>query len=90
MVLHAIIKGKVQGVGYRYFTQKTARKLGLKGWVKNKPDGTVEVWAEGDENTLKIFLEYLKEGPPLAFVEYIEHKILKDKEGGFSDFEIRY
>ncbi|EDP74212.1 acylphosphatase [Hydrogenivirga sp. 128-5-R1-1] len=89
MVLHAIIKGKVQGVGYRYFTQKIASELKLKGWVKNNPDGTVEVWAEGDENTLNIFLDNLRKGPPLSFVEDIKYEFI-DKEGGFADFEIRY
>ncbi len=89
MLLHAVVKGRVQGVGFRYFTQKIAHELGLKGWVRNNPDGTVEVWAEGDENTLKIFLEHLKEGPPLAIVENIDYKFLEE-EGGFTDFEIRY
>ena len=89
MVLHAIIKGKVQGVGYRYFTQKIASELKLKGWVRNNPDGTVEVWAEGDENTLNMFLDNLRKGPPLSSVEDVKYEFI-DKEGGFADFEIRY
>ncbi len=89
MLLHAIISGRVQGVGFRYFTQDVANRLNLKGYVKNLPDGTVEVLAEGDMDTLKIFLEELKKGPPLAVVSDIKYEFL-DKEGGFKDFEIRY
>ena len=45
---HIIVKGRVQGVSYRYFTIDRANSLGLTGWVRHVPDGTVEVWAEGD------------------------------------------
>jgi len=89
LLLHAIVKGKVQGVGFRYFTKQIADQLGVKGWVKNNPDGTVEVLAEGDEKTLKEFLEYLKNGPPLSNVVEVEYQFLNNN-GGFDSFEIRY
>ncbi|NPA52540.1 MAG: acylphosphatase [Aquificae bacterium] len=89
MLLHAVISGKVQNVGFRYFTKEVAENLGLKGYVRNLPDQTVEVVAEGKEETLERFLEELKKGPPLAKVTNIEYKLV-DKEGGFSNFEIRY
>ena len=89
MQLHAVIYGRVQGVGFRYFTRETAKKLGVKGWVKNNPDGTVEVLAEADENTLKQFLEKLYQGPPLSKVENIKYQF-SEASGGFKDFEIRY
>lgn len=89
MVLHAIIKGIVQGVGYRYFTRNVASRMGIKGWVKNLSDGSVEVMAEADENKLKEFLKYLYEGPPLSKVEKIDYEFLNEN-GGFKDFEIRY
>ncbi|RMA93337.1 acylphosphatase [Hydrogenothermus marinus] len=89
MLLHAIVKGKVQGVYYRKFTKETADRLGLKGWVKNLPDGTVEVVAEGDEDKLKELLENLYKGPPLAEIIDIDYEFL-NKDGGFTDFEIRY
>ena len=89
MLLHAIVSGRVQGVGFRYFTQDIAKSLNIKGFVRNLPDGTVEVYAQADKKSLEKFLEYLKKGPPLAKVENIKYEFL-DKEGGFKDFEIRY
>ncbi len=57
------IHGRVQGVGFRYFTQRTAKELGLTGWVRNSPDGTVEVFACGPKATLERFMQSLKAGP---------------------------
>lgn len=68
----AKIYGFVQGVGFRHFTKRMAEKLGIKGWVKNIPDGTVEVLAQGKENQLQEFIKYLKKGPMLAEVEKLE------------------
>jgi acylphosphatase len=61
--LHAIVHGRVQGVGYRATTFDEARRLGLAGWVRNRFDGTVEVLAEGSEAKLRLFLDYLHRGP---------------------------
>jgi acylphosphatase len=61
--LHAVVHGRVQGVGYRATTLDEARRLGLAGWVRNRHDGTVEVLAEGNEARLQILLAYLHRGP---------------------------
>ena len=58
-----LVKGLVQGVGYRYFTIQTARGLGLTGWVMNRPDGSVEVEAEGEKTRITALIEELKVGP---------------------------
>jgi len=86
--LHAYIYGRVQGVGFRYFTEKRADLYGLTGWVRNLPDGRVEVIAEGDEMLLREFLEDLKKGPPLAKVEKVE-VYWEEPTGEFTDFYIR-
>jgi acylphosphatase len=65
------IQGHVQGVGFRYFAQDIAQELGLAGWVRNRPDGTVEAYAEGPQEALEIFIERLHHGPPLAKVQSI-------------------
>jgi acylphosphatase len=61
--LHAVVHGRVQGVGYRATTIDEARRLGLAGWVRNRHDGAVEVLAEGSEPKLKLLLAYLHRGP---------------------------
>lgn len=68
----AEIHGRVQGVGFRYHTQTTARSLGVVGWVRNRRDGTVEVRAEGEAEALAEFRRYLHQGPPTAHVERVE------------------
>jgi acylphosphatase len=69
--IHLVIYGRVQGVGFRYHTSDTARRLGLVGWVRNLPEGTVETYAEGDEATIQKFEDWCKHGPPLSQVERI-------------------
>ncbi|MFD3004999.1 acylphosphatase [Thermus tengchongensis] len=70
--LVALVKGRVQGVGYRAFAQKKALELGLSGYAENLPDGRVEVVAEGPKEDLLVFLRHLQEGPRLARVEGVE------------------
>jgi tRNA pseudouridine55 synthase len=84
----AKIYGKVQGVGYRYFTEKIAKKLNILGYVKNLEDGTVEVVAQGKEEDLQKFIEQLKIGPFLAKVEKIDI-IFKKPTDIYLYFEIR-
>ena len=68
----AIVSGRVQGVGYRASAAHEARRRGLLGWVRNRPDGTVEVDAQGDEAVLQTFLVYLRQGPPGARVKLVD------------------
>ena len=74
--LHAQIEGYVQGVGFRYFTLEQARRLGLTGWVRNLPNGRVEVSAEGSQQDLEEFLRKLYEGPSGAYVRDIRYEYL--------------
>jgi acylphosphatase len=71
-VLHAVVRGDVQGVGFRYFVREHARELGVRGWVRNRPDGTVEVQAEGDMTSLDQLREFLSEGPVGARVTRVD------------------
>jgi len=80
------IRGKVQGVWYRYYTRETAQKLGLKGFVRNEKDGSVHAEAEGEEEALTALVEWCKTGPKLARVESVDVKEAEIQ--GFSDFEI--
>lgn len=67
----ARIVGRVQGVGFRYFAQREATRLGLKGWVRNLSGGDVEVVAQGPEDVLQEMLRSLREGPALAWVQNV-------------------
>jgi len=84
----AIIKGNVQGVGFRFNTMREANHLSIGGWVKNLPDNTVEVFAEGSEENITKFLEFLKKGPIGSRITkvLIEEKTLS----GLTNFEVRY
>jgi acylphosphatase len=66
--LHALIHGRVHGVGFRAHTAFRARELRLRGWVRNLPDGTVEVLAAGERTSLQDLERWLQEGPPAARV----------------------
>ncbi len=67
--LKAEIFGDVQGVGFRYFAESHARRLGLQGYVRNRYDGAVEVEAEGDAPALERFLDLLRQGPRMARIQ---------------------
>ena len=58
------ITGRVQGVGFRWFTREKARRWGVAGWVRNKLDGSVEIVAEGSEGAIEGLIEMLRAGPP--------------------------
>lgn len=66
-----VVTGEVQGVAYRAYAQESATELELVGYVRNMPDGTVEVVAQGNADRLKNFVEYLHEGSLLAIVESV-------------------
>lgn len=84
-----MIKGLVQGVFYRSSTQETAINLGLKGWVKNLPDGNVEAVFEGPADKVKQAVEWCYKGPPGAKVSKIDEK-WSDYTGEFRDFGVKY
>jgi acylphosphatase len=69
--LDATVRGRVQGVGYRYFALREARGLGLDGWVANEADGSVHLVAEGPPAALDGLLTRLEEGPPAGWVDAV-------------------
>jgi len=84
--LKVIIYGKVQGVGFRNFVFLHAKKLNIRGYVKNNPDGTVEAVFEGDEDNINKMIELCKKGPERARVDKIN---IKDIEiNNYQDFKI--
>lgn len=83
------IFGQVQGVSYRYYTQKKAARLGLKGWVKNEPDGTVTIQAEGTKKDIEKLIQWSYQGPSFAQVEKVDLQ-WEDYQGNLSEFEIRF
>lgn len=70
--MHALVSGRVQGVWFRAATAEKAHDLGVAGWVRNLPDGRVEVLAQADSSTLQQFRDWLHEGPPNARVDAVE------------------
>ena len=72
MRVHIMVRGRVQGVGFRYFTASRARALGLSGSARNLPTGGVEVIAEGERSALEALIRALREGPPGADVRDLE------------------
>jgi len=87
--VRALVHGRVQGVYYRAFTFRVAKRLLLKGWVKNSPSGDVEVQAEGSRESLEEMLRDLKVGPEGASVTKID-VTWSDYTGDFSSFDVRY
>ena len=86
---HLIISGRVQGVCFRIYAQSEAQRLGLTGWCRNNPDGTVEIVADGDSIALCQFRNWCKKGPPMARVIAVKDNF-SQATGMFSSFEIRY
>jgi acylphosphatase len=82
------IRGVVQGVGFRYFTQDIARSYNINGWVKNELDGSVSGFAEGEENNLANFETSLKDGPSASMVNSFDKEVQPTK--GFGEFQIRF
>jgi acylphosphatase len=86
--LEATVRGRVQGVGFRYFVVRESRRLGLAGWVANELDGSVRVVAEGDETAIGALDEALHRGPPGAIVERVTG-VRMPATGRFGDFGVR-
>lgn len=89
-VLHYNIRvsGHVQGVGYRYASIRKARGFGIKGFVKNEPDGSVYIEAEADKQQLDKFLDWCRIGPPHGRVDAIE--ITQSEVRSITGFDVRY
>jgi acylphosphatase len=86
--LHATAEGRVQGVGFRYFTQERAVFLGLTGWVRNRWDSTVELVAEGPQADVEILLKTIQRGPHPGTTRNVKFDF-QEATGEFNSFRIR-
>jgi acylphosphatase len=82
-----MIRGRVQGVGYRAWAAREARTRGLKGWVRNRSDGAVEAVFMGDESTVQEMIAACRKGPRMAMVSAVE--VTPDPGGPWAGFEVR-
>jgi len=87
--LHAVIDGDVQGVGFRYFVMRHAQARGLRGWVRNRSDGGVELVAEGARSDLDELLEAARQGPRHARVLSVDAR-WSEAKGGLEPFDLTY
>ncbi len=87
--VHVLIEGRVQGVFFRAHTRDQARARGLKGWVRNLPDGRVEALFEGDQTALHGMLAWCRKGPPYSYVDTVEVN-WQPYQGDLADFMIVY
>jgi len=83
---HVYISGKVQGVGYRLSTQSEAVKLGIKGWVRNVPNGSVEAIFEGGPTAIEQMIQWCHQGPPAAVVRDVQ--VEYETPEGLSEFQV--
>lgn len=84
-----VVYGRVQGVNFRYHARSAARRLGVKGWVRNRSDGAVEAVVEGPPETVQSLLLWFRKGSPFSRVDNIQ--VTEEKpSGGFDDFEITF
>ncbi len=89
MVQHFLVKGRVQGVGFRWFVQREAAEIGLRGWVRNTEDGDVEVVAAGEPDQLEDLLKALGQGSRGSRVDKVIENELAESEGeGLTSFRI--
>jgi len=85
---HFVVKGRVQGVGFRMFAEDAARREGLSGWVSNQSDGSVEIHAEGDLEAIDRFERRVRRGPPSARVDAVDvHE--QAASGRWTGFSVR-
>lgn len=85
--IHLVVRGRVQGVLFRQSSVREAKRLGLTGWVKNRPDGAVEILAEGEEDQVKDFLAWAQHGPSTARVDKVDTR-WKSYTGEYATFVI--
>ena len=86
--VHAIIHGRVQGVFFRDYTSRKARELGVAGWVRNMPQGTVETVVEGEPEKVSAMVEWLHEGSPHSSVRSVD--VTEEDPSGEEGFSVRY
>jgi len=84
---HVFVRGRVQGVAFRWSAADEARRLGVDGWVRNLPDGRVEAWVQGPADTVDAMLEWLGRGPSAARVDAVE--VAPAPPRALEGFEIR-
>jgi acylphosphatase len=82
------VHGRVQGVGFRYSAIREAQRLKLNGWVRNTDSGDVEVWAEGPQETLDLFLAWLRRGPGYSRVDSVDKTEVAPR--GYKNFAVEY
>ena len=87
--LNATIYGRVQGVSFRYHTQRVAQQLDIKGWVANQRDGSVHTVAEGKDDNLQAFLEFLHQGPTAARIDRVNYT-WHGATGEFHRFQVKW
>jgi len=87
--VHTIARGLVQTVGFRYYTQVSAQRLGIAGWVRNMDDGGVEIWAEGPQDRLQQFIQAIRRGPTHSRVTQLD-LTWEVPNGESRSFRIRY
>ncbi|HSN21189.1 MAG TPA: acylphosphatase, partial [Usitatibacter sp.] len=81
-----VVRGRVQGVGYRFATVREAVRLGISGWVRNRADGSVEALAQGTPAAIDALVEWAQRGPPASRVEDVD---VSEAAGEFESFEVR-
>ena len=86
--IQARVTGRVQGVSYRWYAQEQARRLGVPGWVRNEPDGSVLLHAEGDDDAVDALVEWCRTGPSLAKVRDVA--VRQATPSGATSFDIGY
>ncbi|MCH7474768.1 MAG: acylphosphatase [Gemmatimonadetes bacterium] len=84
-----LVSGRVQGVAFRWFVLSAARQLGVLGWVRNLPDGRVDVVGQGNPEVLSILDGKLRDGPRLSHVQNVEKTDITHEVDGFNSFEIK-
>ena len=82
---HAIVRGRVQGVGFREYLRREAERLGVTGWVRNRHDGTVEAMVHGRPDDVAQVLDWMRRGPPAARVTDVQ---VSEAVGEFETFEL--
>ena len=87
--IQAIASGKVQGVGYRMYTQSKAEELGVVGFVQNLMDSTVKIVAAGEDDKVDALINWAKSGSPAAEVKDLQTEAIEYQNGEFDCFEIR-